>query len=193
MPILTKTDLTGEIVWLGRVADRDVTMRSDPVDALEFGFDGVVGEHHSGLTRASCARVKTQYPVGTEIRNTRQVSILSVEELAATAAAMDIPDIHPEWVGATIVVSGIPDFTQIPPSSRLIWEDGASLTVDLENAPCIFPAREIDRHHPGAGPRYKPAAKGRRGVTAWVERPGRVRLGGRFTLHIPPQRIYPHI
>ncbi len=193
MSILSKTHLTGTVTWLGRVADRQVSLRSDAAPQLELGFEGVVGEYHSGLTRASCARVRTQYAEGTQIRNTRQLSIVSEEEVAATATAMGIPAILPQWIGATLVVSGIPEFTLIPPSSRLIWHDGPSLVVDMENAPCIFPAREIDVHHPGAGKSYKTAAKQRRGVTAWVERPGTLELGAPFTIHVPPQRIYRHI
>ncbi|MEM8868818.1 MAG: sulfurase [Pseudomonadota bacterium] len=193
MPVLSKTELTGKIVWLGRVADRNVTLRSDPVDRLQLGFDGVEGEYHSGLTRRSCARVLTQYPKGTEIRNTRQISLVSEEEVAATAETLGIPEICPEWIGATVVVRGLPDFTLVPPSSRLVFENGTSLTVDMENAPCIFPAREIDQHHPGVGKNYKTAARHRRGITAWVERPGVLETGARFHLHVPPQRLYPHI
>jgi hypothetical protein len=32
------------------------------------------------------------------------------------------------------------------------------------------------------------AAKGRRGITAWVEREGEWRLGARIRLHVPAQR-----
>lgn len=193
MPILSKTDLGGTIVWLGRVADRNVSLQSDPAEELSLTFEGVEGEHHAGHTRLSCARVTTQYTKGTEIRNTRQISIVSEEEVAATAEILGIPQIDPQWIGATIVVRGLPDFSLVPPSSRLVFDEGASLTVDMENAPCIFPAREIDVHHPGVGKHYKTAARNRRGVTAWVERPGTLALGARFDLHVPPQRLYPHL
>lgn len=192
MPVLEKTDLTGRAVWLGLVADRPTKLSADPVDRLEARFAGLVGEYHSGLTRKSCSRVRTQYPVGTEIRNTRQVTILSAEELAATAAAMGLEHLAPEWVGANIVLTGIPDFTLIPPSTRLIFPSGASLVVDMENAPCQWPAKEIEAQHPGQGKGYKSAAKGRRGVTAWVEREGAIVLGDSCTVHLPPQRIWPH-
>ena len=43
------------------------------------------------------------------------------------------------------------------------------------------------RHHGDAGKGFKAAAKGRRGVTAWVERPGALVVGDRLRLHIPDQ------
>lgn len=192
MAILNPTRLSGEIIFLGRVADRDVTLRSVAAGQLDLGFEGVVGETHSGLTRRSCSRVRQQYPRNTEIRNVRQLSILSDEDIAATAIAMCLPHLAPEWLGATLVLRGIPDFTLIPPSSRLVFASGVSLTVDMENDPCQFPAREIDAEYPGRGKTYKSAAKGRRGVTAWVERPGTLTVGETCILHTPPQRLYAH-
>ena len=193
MPILSPTAITGRIAYLGVVHDRKVTLCSDPIDAVEATFEGFPGECHGGLTRPSCSRVRSQYPVkGTEIRNVRQLSILSAEELAEVAVAMEIPAIKPEWVGANIVFEGIPNLTQIPPASRLVFENGASIAVDMENGPCKFPGEVIDGHHPGKGVRFPKAALDRRGVTGCIERPGRIALGDVARLHIPPQRIYAH-
>ena len=134
--------------------------------------------------------MRHQYPQGTEIRNTRQISILSSEELAVIADAMGIAELKPEWLGANLLVSGIPHFSQIPPSTRMIFASGASLVVDLENSPCKYPGEIIDRHHPGFGCLFAKAAVGRRGVTAWVEREGQINTGDSIRLYIPPQRIY---
>ncbi|MEM9010361.1 MAG: MOSC domain-containing protein [Pseudomonadota bacterium] len=193
MPILAPTKIRGTVCYLGLVADRRVTLASDPVEEIEATFAGLSGEYHSGLTRASCSRVTAQYPKGTEIRNTRQATILSREELAVMAEAMELPEVQPQWLGANIVIEGIPDLTQLPPASRLIFEEGASLTTDVENGPCKFPAELIDSHHPGHGRRFIGAARGRRGLLAWVERPGPIRLGMTVRLHAPPQRLYPHL
>lgn len=192
MPVLMPTEITGEVVWLGLVANRRVKLSSDPVPRVEAEFSGLVGEYHSGLIRESCSRVSSQYAVGTPIRNTRQISILSQQELQITADKLDLQELPPEWVGANIILLGIPDLTQIPPASRLIFQRGASLCVDMENAPCIWPAREIEGHKPGHGKGYKAVAKGRRGITAWVEAEGLIALGDTVRLHIPPQRIYSH-
>lgn len=146
--------------------------------------------HTYGLTRASCGRVQQQYAKNTEIRNVRQVTILSCEEMQQIANAMDIPTLLPEWVGANLSLSGITTLSQLPPSSRLIFEGGVSLVVDMENGPCKHPGDIIERHHPGHGKHFASAAMNQRGVTAWVEREGTIRQSEHVRLHIPPQRLY---
>lgn len=193
MPALIPTEFTATITWLGRVADRAATLRSSPLDAVFAGFAGVEGEAHAGLTRASCSRVSAQHPRGTTIRNVRQFSVVSVEDLAAVADRMVVAAIDPSWIGASVVIEGVPDFTRVPPSSRLQGPDGVTLVVDMENRPCHLPARVIDEDAPGHGRAFRTAAKGRRGVTAWVEREGWLRVGESLRLHIPDQPVWPHL
>ena len=190
MPALVPTKYQGRIVWLGRVLNRGQSLRAQSESNLTLTFDGVVGEDHGAATRASCSRVTSQYPKGTEIRNTRQLSIVSTEELSAIAADMGVETLDPAWIGVTLVVKGIPDLTHVPPSSRLQFSSGATVTIDMENRPCHLPAKVIDEDASGAGKLFKAAAKGRRGVTAWVERPGELALGDSLTLHIPEQRVW---
>lgn len=191
MPALKPTPFSATITYLGLVPPGQLA--SDPVGRMVIGFDGPEGEAHAGRLRDSCSRVVSQHPKGTPIANTRQITILSEEELAETAFAMHLPRIAPEWVGANIVLRGLPDLTHLPPSSRLQGPDGVTLVIDMENRACVLPGREIDRHHPGVGPRYKPAATGRRGVVAWVERPGVLEPGQTLSLHIPDQRAWAHL
>lgn len=191
MPALKPTNVTGQITWLGYVPHRDaqpiVTM---PLEEMSVDFGGYADDIHAGLTRPSCSRVTAQHSCNTEIRNTRQFSIVSAEETAEIAAALGLEAIDPAWVGASIVISGIPDFTHIPPSSRLQTQDGVTLIVDMENRPCKFPELTIEAARPGQGKGYKAAAKGKRGVCASVERPGTLRIGDMVTLHIPDQRAW---
>lgn len=190
MPTLVKTEYTGKITFLGQVPDRDATLRSEPLQEAFAGFAGFENESRAGLTRPSCSRVTSQYPRGTEIRNTRQFCIVSAEEMAEVASTMGIGEFNPEWCGATIVIEGIPDFTHVPPSSRLQNQDGTTLTVDMENRPCHLPVEVIEQDEPGLGKSFKAAAKDRRGVTAWVEREGWLRVGDTITLHVPDQRAW---
>jgi len=191
MPILSPTEIVGRVEALLVNPDRDAGLASAPVERVRLTFAGIEGDAHGGLVRASCSRVTAQYPRGTEIRNTRQLSVVSAEEVAAIAEAMSLPGpLDPAWIGAGLVFSGIPALTRLPPSSRLVFEGGASIVVDMENAPCRFPGEEIDRRHPGFGKFFVKAAKGRRGVTAWVEREGEVRVGESARLHVPPQIPY---
>ncbi len=193
MPVLKPCDYWGEIVWLGRVDDRAATLAATPRTELHASFSGVEGEEHAGLTRPSCSRVTAQYPRNTEIRNTRQFSILAQEDLDTIAAAMGLDSLDPAWLGASMVVQGIPDFSHVPPSSRLQGDSGATLVVDIENRPCTLPAKVIEAARPGAGKLFKPAAKGKRGITAWVEREGVFRLGERLRLHVPDQPVWAHL
>jgi hypothetical protein len=190
MTALKKTKIIGRIVWLGTVANREAALESAPLRGIMARFAGPEGEAHGGLTRPSCSRVLGQYPRNTEIRNTRQFAILSDEELAMIAGDMGLAVLDPALLGATMVLEGIPDFTHLPPSSRLQGTSGATLVVDLENRPCTLPAKPIDTRHAGFGKAFKPAAKDRRGVTAWVEREGTFTLGDAVTLHIPDQRAW---
>lgn len=189
MPALKPTDMTATVTWLGAIMDDDRTaMMAQSYDRIDLTFAGVEGAFHAGLTRPSCSRVTAQYPKGTNIRNERQLSIVSEEELALIAADMGVDRIDPARIGATMVIRGIPDFTHVPPSSRLQAPSGATVVVDMENRPCIFPAKSLDVVHPGKGKAFKPTARGRRGVTAWVAAQGAIALGDTLTLHIPDQK-----
>lgn len=168
----------------------DEDLSSSRVNSVNVGYAGFAGESHSGLVRKSCVRVRNLYREGTEIRNVRQISILSVEDLQEIADNMETPDLQPEWVGANLLVSGIPRFSKLPPSTRLLFDGGASLVVDLENSPCKYPGEIIDRFHPGFGHKFAKAALGLRGVTAWVEREGRINTGDAIKVFVPPQHPY---
>ena len=192
MPALIPTSVTGRVVWLGCQPDpvEKLVIRSVPLTEMPLSFAGYVGESHAGLTRPSCSRVLKQHPRNTKIRNVRQLAVVSAEEMAEVAAVMGLAELDYAWVGASLVVEGIPDFTHLPPSSRLQGPDGVTLVIDMENLPCQEPAVTIDKALPGMGKGFKAAAKGKRGVTAWVEREGVLRLGEVMTLHVPAQRAW---
>lgn len=189
MATLEESAYSGEVVWLGHVPAGG-PLRAGAVERLDLGFDGDVGARHFGDLRPSCVRVRNLYDEGTEIRNVRQVTILSEEEMAAIAAAMGLDQLDPALLGVSVVLRGIPDFTHIPPSARLQGPSGVTLTVDMENRPCVLPGREIEAESPGYGAVFKPAARDRRGVTAWVERPGALALGEKLRLFVPDQRSW---
>ncbi len=191
MPALKSTDHIATITWLGHMTERkEPAIDGVAVEALELGFEGVRGVPYGGHTRLSCSRVLAQHPKGTEIANVRQLSIISSEELAQIADRMGLETLDPVWLGATVVVEGIPDFSHIPPSSRLQTAAGTCLVVDMANRPCNQPGLTIARHFPEQGKGFKEAARGRRGVTAWVERPGGLRIGDALRLSIPDQPLW---
>ena len=190
MPPLIPTTHTARVTWLGYqpVPVEKLVITSAPLAVMPLTFAGYDGEVHAGLTRPSCSRVLKLYPRDTEIRNVRQLSIVSAEEMAEVARDMGLATMDYTWVGASLVLEGIPDFTHLPPSSRLQGPDGVTLVIDMENLPCQEPAVTIEKARPGLGKGFKAAAAGKRGVTAWVEREGILRLGDVMVLHIPAQR-----
>jgi len=187
-----------EISIIGRVEacllrpDRATGLEKSPTGSLTLTFDGIEGDCHSGSTMLSDARTMKQYPRGIALKNRRQVSIVSVEEMAEIAEKLDIPTLPPEWVGANLLVSGIPDLTLLPPSTRMMFSSGATLIIDLENQPCKYPAEIIEKRHPGHGSAFVAMAKHKRGLVAWVEREGNIASGDTIRLFLPPQRLWNH-
>jgi hypothetical protein len=66
----------------------------------------------------------------------------------------------------------------------------AAYILDMENRPCMYTGQVVHTDYPDVGHwnKFKPAAEGLRGVTAWVEREGSVRLGDQISLFVPDQR-----
>lgn len=192
MAALEPTDYFATVVWLGvqRRPVEDLVIFGEPVTSLRLGFDGPEGEVHGGMTRPACSRVKAQHRRGTIIRNTRQLCVVSAEEMALVAQDLELDHFDYAWVGASLVLEGIPDLTHVPPSSRLQGPDGATIVVDMENLPCQEPAVTMAKVVGDKARSFKTAARDRRGVTAWVEREGTLHLGDRLRLHVPVQRAW---
>ena len=190
--LLSKAPFSGKVEMLLANPDREAGLEKTPVPEIRLLFSGIAGDCHGGLTRKSDSRMVKQFKRETEVKNARQVSILSAEELAGIARDMGLPAVKPEWVGANLVTRGIPDLTLLPPSSRLQFPSGAVIVIDLENLPCRYPAAVIERHHPDPAMGFIAAAKHKRGVVGWIEAEGVVKAGDAITVWIPPQRIYAH-
>jgi MOSC domain-containing protein YiiM len=169
------------------------TFETEPVSRLELTFDGIEGDRHAGMVRKATAR-EPWHSRNTVVRNERQLSILSPDELAAVAEALKIPQLPPEWVGANIVIEGIPHLTRLPPRTILMFEGGATVRIDGDNAPCRKTGAAISRHVPGRPDielGFVGAARHRRGLVGWVESEGRVKLGEIVTARIWEQPVYP--
>jgi hypothetical protein len=183
-----------------------------PVDALKLDFDGIEGDFHAGSTRKSGGR-EPWYERGTLMRNERQLSIVSTEEMAQIASNLGVLAVEAGWIGANLVLEGIPDMTLLPPRTLLVFEGGVTLRVDGFNAPCRLAGGSIARHLGAArtgGPlsgdaggtgkvewnrtdmalAFVQAAWMRRGLVAWVEKPGEIRAGEAVTARIWEQWIY---
>lgn len=198
----------GRVESVLSAASRDFI--SQPVAELMLTYEGVDGDFHAGLTRKSGSR-EPWYQRGTEMRNERQLSILSVEELAEIADNLGLTGVEPGWIGANIVLEGIPALSYLPPRTLLLFEGGVTLRVDGMNAPCRIAGGAIARHlgarRRDGGPgdstgedfdwtrtdlalAFVAAARMRRGLVAWVEREGAIRPGEAVTARVWEQWIY---
>lgn len=188
MPVRYK--LTGKTIglYIGTDPTTSVTTPQDQVDALFSGFDG---DQHAGITRKSDSRTPF-YPRGTEIRNARQVSIVSIEELERIAGAMDLPEVRAEWLGANILTQGIPNLSFLPAGTRLFFENGVALIVQAQNRPCKKSGRVIQEAYNRAGLEelFPKIAQRLRGVVVCVEKPGRIRQGETIQVEVPDQIEY---
>lgn len=188
MPALT---LNGRVN--GTFVVETAAVESTARPELMLTYAGVVGDRHEGLVRPSGAR-EPWYPRGTPMRNERQISILSVEELAEIAAVLDLPEIPGEWVGANLIVSGIPHLTRLPPRSLLLFPSGATIRIDGDNDPCRKTGRTIAAQFRGRDDiefGFVKAAMGKRGLVGWVEREGAIRAGDAVKVRTWRQAAYP--
>lgn len=188
--IIPARRLEGRVVSVLKTPYDD--FRTAPVDALDLTFEGIDGDLHGGLTRASGGR-EPWYPRGTVMRNERQLSILAPDELEAIAKAMDLSEVRPEWIGANLVVDGLPNLSMVPPRTRLAFEGGVVLRVDGQNAPCRVAGKAIAGEFPerdGLDLLFPKVAKRLRGLVVWVEKPGVLTSGEKVTANIPEQWIY---
>jgi hypothetical protein len=192
VPLIAKAPFKGRVVGLFRSGNRNAGLEKPQAVRLELTFAGIAGDCHSGPTRKSDSRTLQLYRRNIDIRNVRQLTLVSDVELGDIARAMGIPAIDPEWLGANAVISGIPDLTLLPPSTRLQFPSGATLVVDMENAPCRQVADVIARHHPEPKLGFVAAARNKRGVTAWVEREGAIEVKDEVATFLPPNRLYAH-
>ena len=163
-------------------------------NALDLTFEGITGDHHTGATRKAGGR-EPWYPRGTAIRNERQVSLVAADELSAIAREMGVDSVKPEWLGANLVISGIADFSMLPPRTLLFFDGGVTLKVDGQNAPCKIAGRAVaeglghaDRDETALA--FVKAAKRLRGLVAWVEKPGRIEAGEALEARVPEQWLY---
>ncbi len=193
-----KRELRGDVSRVLVNEDREqvernaAAMISTAYQSVRVTLEGVEGDKHSGFVRLSDTRTP-HYPLGTQIRNTRQISIVSDEELISIAVALAVPEVLPEWLGANLALRQIPHLTSLPPSTRLFFPRDTVLVVEGENMPCLFPGKVLQRQYPGSdglASRFPKAAMRRRGLIAWVERAGVIGEADEVRVVVPSQVIY---
>ncbi len=192
MDIIPGRKVSGSV--RGLFAAKGNHFETQPVETLSLTFEGIEGDHHAGHTRLSGGR-EPWYPRNTEILNTRQLTLLAPDELAAAAEGMEIDAIQAEWIGGNMLIDGIANLSMLPAGTLLFFEGGVTLKVDFQNAPCKISGGAIadrypDRDRTSLALAFVSAAKRCRGLTAWVEKPGHIALGEGIRAQIPEQWIY---
>jgi hypothetical protein len=175
--------------------------RSTPVPKIEVLIrHGVRGDRHAG-GRLIDAREKLLiahgFRKGAEIANHREASIVSTEDLAHIQAHLGLPTpIPPGCLGENLVVSGIPDLSELPTGTFLLFQNGetirnAVLTVWDENHPCLAPGAVLQEQYPerpGLAAKFVRAARSHRGLVASAYSSGVIKPGDTVIAYPPPSR-----
>lgn len=178
----------------GRLVDVYATPRPEDfttvaVGELDLRLDGIAGDRHFGFTRPSGSR-EPWYERRTEIRSRRQLSLVSVEELRTVADNLGVAEVRADWIGANLLVEGIPQLSFLPSGTRLHLSSGAVVLVEHMNGPCRHAGKGIAVHYPDRDDielGFVPAAKRRRGVVATVDRAGLAKPGDAIDVFVPEQ------
>ncbi|MDD5371672.1 MAG: hypothetical protein PHQ40_21535 [Anaerolineaceae bacterium] len=176
---MAKLILEGSVEGVYIVPPAEPTLASSPVPEIQVTLEGFTGDRHAGFTLQSDSRTPF-YPRGTQIRNSRQVSLVSAEELEEVARSLGVALVQAEWLGANLLLRGIPQLTQLPPGTRIFFPGDTVLWVTGENHPCLGPGKLIQAQYPSEAnlaSRFVRDAMGKRGLVACVERAGSIHMG----------------
>ncbi|MEN9604379.1 MAG: putative metal-sulfur cluster biosynthesis protein YuaD [Candidatus Parcubacteria bacterium] len=200
--IIPAIQLTGKVEWVGLTPPlgNSAAIPRKRIDV--FQGQGVQYDKHWG-TRTLDVRDEVAQAFGLkkglECFNMRQWSAVSAEEVALIAADMGIPDIESGDLGENLIVSGIPNFTLLPPGTLIFFKDARKdtrttiLCVYAENQPCYIPAQIIQAKNkgvPGLVGTFDSHARNRRGLVGWTMCSGIIKPNDTVIAYVPAQRPY---
>ena len=122
------------------------------------------------VLRASPAAASPGTSAAREMRNERQLSIVAPDELAIVAGRMGLAEIKPEWIGANLLLDGMPQLSMLPSGTLLFFKGGVTIKIDAQNGPCRDAGRAIAERAGMADRRGRLAAVSRRspsGCAGW--------------------------
>lgn len=160
--------------------------------SLEVKLEGIVGDKHGGFIRGADSRNR-EYPRASPMRNDRQWSAVSPEELAVIARNLGVPKVEAGWVGANLSLSGIPNFSDLPKGTKLIFPQGVVFVVETINNPCVGPGEVIANKYPDKllqANQFPKAAFGKRGVVGVIERAGMIHCDDLVTVLVYEPKAY---
>ena len=184
---------TGSVVSVH--AGNNVDMSKESMGKVQVELDGFVGDKHRSYMRGTYEGESV--PLGTIRRNDRQWSAVSMEELAKIQEAMELETtLTAVTLGANLCFEGIPNFSQLPKGTQLVFPSGATLMVEDYNPPCKDMSEHIAKTHTtisGESPRrlaFAKASKRLRGLVGVVDVAGEISAGDVVIIKIyDPKRL----
>ena len=114
--------------------------------SIQVELSGIQGDRHQSYERSTWDGDKQ--PKGTERRNERQWSAVSVQELADISAALALDEtLTAERLGANLCISGVPELSRLPKGTLLKFSSGAELAVEEYNPPCHDMGKKLASIH----------------------------------------------
>ena len=169
---------------------------SHTVDKLLLAPDGIIGDRHRSEYKFAGAQERHIVPKGSYVKNMRQITIVSVEELHAIAESLGIKFIAASELSANILIEGIEDLTHLSTNYYMCFRGGRGSEINAvlrlmgENLPCIVAGGNVQEANQGQDvkSRFVKAAFGKRGQVAIIYSPGIIRPGDTVEL-IPHQPL----
>ena len=109
--------LRGKVLCVTAGDNQDLSKDEQP--EIEVNFEGIVGDRHAGPSRKTWAGERE--PDGARVRNERQWSAISREELEYISERLDLTEtLTASTLGCNLCVEGVEEFSLLPPRSRLV-------------------------------------------------------------------------
>jgi len=177
--------IVARVVSVHAGSNEDLSKDEHPTIQVEL--DGVVGDRHQSYDRSTWQGDKQ--PEGTNRRNERQWSAVSVEELAEIRDAMDLSEpLTATRLGANLCLTGLQELSRLPKGTLLKFPSGAELMVEEYNPPCQDMGKKLASLYtkrsgePLSSTAFSKAAKLKRGVVGVVEVAGTISAGDEVTV-----------
>jgi hypothetical protein len=175
-----------------------LSLNGNPTQTITFALDGPMGDAHRKFARQLSGHDggyirSSALQKGARMFNWRSWTGLAVEEIAEMEQSLGCT-IPQGCLLENITVSGIPNFSQLTPASRLVFphrpeeqHPQAILAVWEENGPCKTVGQRLEDHHqrPGLKTDFVAAAQGKRGVMGFVLAAGHVAVGDQVLVYSP--------
>jgi len=184
-----------QLIAEGKV--RNLSINGQNVTQIYFNFDGPMGDIHSGMTRTLDGHdgsyiATSDMKRGHTVFNWRTWTAVSHEEVIEIEDNL-LLNVPPGILLENLNISGIPGFSQLAPTSRLVFPvrlDGSQLVLAVweQNGPCDGVGKRLQELHkdePRVSTRFIASAQQKRGLMGFVLSEGYVKIGDSVRVYPP--------